>query len=59
MAAALKSDESLTDEIDMERVVADADYRRRIISRLRRERRFAMAQTGAEDAVDSIGGEED
>jgi hypothetical protein len=58
MAAALKSDTSLTDEIDMERVVADAEYRRSVIFRLRRERRFAMAQTIAEDAVDSPGEED-
>ena len=59
MAAALKSDESLTDEIDMERVVADSEYRRQVISRLRRERRFVKAQTAAEDAIDFLGGEED
>jgi hypothetical protein len=59
MAAALNSDESLTDEIDMERVVADAEYRRRIISRLRRERRSVLAQTSAEESADAAGGEED
>ncbi len=58
MPAALKSDESFTDEIDMERVVADPDYRRRVISRLRRERRYARAQV-IDDAADLAAGEED
>ena len=58
MPAALKSDESLSDEIDMERVVADADYRRRVISRLRRERRFAQVQL-SDDVADLGAGDED
>jgi hypothetical protein len=57
MPAALNGEESLSDEIDMERVVADSDYRRRVISRLRRERRVAKAQV-SDDAADP-GAEED
>jgi hypothetical protein len=57
MPAALTGDESLSDEIDMERVVADSDYRRRVISRLRRERRVAKAQVS--DAAADPGVEED
>ena len=58
MPAALRSEESLSDEIDMERVVADPDYRRRVISRLRRERRYARAQV-IDDAADLAAGEDD
>jgi hypothetical protein len=57
MPAALKPEESFSDEIDMERVVADPDYRRRVISRLRRERRFA--QTLLSDEGADLVGEED
>lgn len=58
MPAALKSDESISDEIDMERVVADPAYRSRVISRLRRERRYARAQV-IDDAADPAAGDED
>jgi hypothetical protein len=58
MAAALNPEESFSDdEIDMERVVADAEYRRHVISRLRRERRFAQAQL-IDESVDLVGEEE-
>ena len=57
MAAALNPEESFSDEIDMERVVADAEYRRRVISRLRRERRFAQAQL-IDESADLVGEEE-
>jgi hypothetical protein len=56
MAAALKPEESFSDEIDMERVVSDAEYRRQVISRLRRERRFA--QTLLSDDPDLVGEED-
>ena len=56
MTPALKSEARLADDIDMERVVADADYRRRVVGRLRRERILARAQTSelalAENAAD-------
>ena len=38
MPAAGSEDPSLVEEIDMERVVSDADYRRDVIFRLRRQR---------------------
>jgi hypothetical protein len=56
MAAALKPEESFSDEIDMERVVSDAEYRRQVISRLRRERR--SAQTLLSDDADLVGEED-
>jgi hypothetical protein len=48
-------------DIDMDRVVADRDYRRRVIHRLRQERLLAEAQliTKAEDSFESGAGEED
>jgi hypothetical protein len=58
MPAALNGDESLSDEIDMERVVADSEYRRRVISRLRRERRSAKAQV-SDDSADLAAADED
>ena len=57
MPAALKPEESFSDEIDMERVVADPDYRRRVISRLRRERRSAQAFLN-DDSADLVGEED-
>ena len=57
MAVALKPEESFSDEIDMERVVADPDYRRRVISRLRRERRSAQAFL-IDDSADLVGDED-
>ena len=44
MAGLIRDGEAGFDEIDMDRIVADAEYRRQIISRLRRERRMADAQ---------------
>lgn len=38
MSGALKDQASLAEDIDMDRVIADAEYRRSVISRLRRER---------------------
>jgi hypothetical protein len=48
-------------DIDMDRVVADSDYRRRVIHRLRQERLLAEAHkvAKAEDPLDSWLGEED
>ena len=57
MAAALKPEESFSEDIDMERVVADPDYRRRVISRLRRERR--SAQSFLINELPDLAGDED
>lgn len=48
-------------EIDMDRVVADREYRRRVIHRLRQERLLAEAHktAKAEDPFDAGGAEED
>jgi len=48
-------------DIDMDRVVADRDYRRRVIHRLRQERLLAEAQKShkAHDSNEGWGGEED
>ncbi|HXQ50543.1 MAG TPA: hypothetical protein VN802_05575 [Stellaceae bacterium] len=62
MASALSDDEIPSGEIDMERVVADPIYRRRVISRLRRERILAKAQASEDDAFEALSeaaGEED
>ena len=44
MAGLTRTVEAGFDEIDMDRIVADAEYRRQIVTRLRRERRMAEAQ---------------
>ena len=49
MPSALKDSASLAEEIDMDRVVADPEYRRRIITRLRRERILKAQATADED----------
>jgi len=47
-------------DIDMERVVADAEYRRRVIHRLRRERRMAEAlRVEGAEGLEFAAGEED
>jgi hypothetical protein len=48
-------------DIDMDRVVADRDYRRRVIHRLRQERILAEAQKTARvhDPQDGSGSDED
>jgi hypothetical protein len=38
-------------EFDMDRVIIDPDYRRRVIARLQRERRPAEAPTNVSDKV--------
>ncbi len=58
MAQAAKDDEASV-EIDMERVVADSDYRRRIISRLRRVRLMAQTPRGEDDSAETSTGDED
>jgi hypothetical protein len=57
MAQAAKDDEP-SDEIDMERVVADSDYRRRVISRLRRVRLMTRPPQGEDDGSDLAGDED-
>ena len=57
MAQTATDDE--TAEIDMERVVADPEYRRRVITRLRRVRLLARVPQGGDDASDSAAGDED
>jgi hypothetical protein len=47
-----------TAEIDMERVVADPEYRRRIITRLRRVRLMTRTSKG-DDTADFAVGDED
>lgn len=54
MVSALRDEEVSSGEIDMERVVADPVYRRRVISRLRRERILAKAQASEDDAFMSM-----
>lgn len=44
MTSAVNRDAEASLDIDMDRVVADADYRRRVIHRLRQERLLAEAQ---------------
>jgi hypothetical protein len=47
-------------DIDMDRVVADAEYRRRVITRLRQERLLAEAQKAKDtDPLDLAAGEDD
>jgi hypothetical protein len=57
MAQTATNDE--TAEIDMERVVADPEYRRSVITRLRRVRLLARVPQGGDDASDSAAGDED
>lgn len=53
-------DREFLDDIDMDRVVADPDYRRRIVGRLRRGRMLAEARRPKEtDEMLATGGEED
>jgi hypothetical protein len=61
MATVRKTEDGLFDDIDMERVVTDPDYRRRVIGLLRRERVLAQAQQdgAAEDSAGEEAGEED
>jgi len=60
MAGLIRDGEGGFDEIDMDRIVADAEYRRQIVSRLRRERRIAEAQRVAgEDVFEAALSEED
>ncbi|HUZ73646.1 MAG TPA: hypothetical protein VMU87_11720 [Stellaceae bacterium] len=60
MAIALSEEGGMPLEIDMDRVVADAEYRRRVIRRLRHERRLAEAvRTRSADAFDLAMSEED
>jgi hypothetical protein len=57
MAQTATDDE--TAEIDMERVVNDPEYRRRVISRLKRVRLLARVPQGGDDASDYAAGDED
>jgi hypothetical protein len=57
MAQTATDDE--TAEIDMERVVADPEYRRQVISRLKRVRLLARVPQGEDDALDYAAGDED
>ena len=57
MAQTATDDE--TAEIDMERVVADPEYRRSVITRLRRVRRLTRVPQGGDDASDYAAGDED
>jgi hypothetical protein len=59
-SAALNQEPSVAEEIDMERVVTDAEYRHRVITRLRRQRLFAEALRGRDDdALDAAQGDDD
>jgi hypothetical protein len=58
MAGAFGSEEGHSDDIDMERVVADPDYRRSVISRLRRERLYHRTQRFADDMFEAAGEED-
>jgi hypothetical protein len=59
-SAALNYEPSVAEEIDMERVVTDAEYRRHVITRLRRHRLVADALRGtSDDLLDAALGEED
>ena len=60
MAAALREEIDGTHDIDMERVVADPEYRRRVVARLRQARLLAEAQRPkAADVFDIAAGDED
>lgn len=60
MAAALNEEGGTPLEIDMDRVVSDAEYRRQVIHRLRRERLQAEAvRVRSADAFDLAVVEED
>jgi hypothetical protein len=60
MAGLIRDGETGFDEIDMDRIVADAEYRRQIVTRLRRERRMAEAQRLiGEDAFEAALSEDD
>jgi len=65
MASALKLEQDSAEDVDMERLVADAEYRRRVIDRLRRERLDAASNRpkAIEEFVSALGdggaGEED
>jgi hypothetical protein len=65
MAAVFEPEAENADDVDMERLVADAEYRRRVIHRLRRERLDAAAHRprAAEEFISALGdggsGEED
>jgi hypothetical protein len=48
-----------TAEIDMERVVTDPEYRRRIITRLRRVRQMTRTSLEGDDSADFASGDED
>jgi len=48
-----------TAEIDMERVVADPEYRRRVITRLRRVRLMTPPPQGGDEASDFAAGDDD
>jgi len=50
-AALLEDEEAVPGDIDMDRVVADPHYRRRLIDRLRRERLEFRAHRDAPDAA--------
>ena len=50
MPPALKDNASLAEEIDMDRIVADPEYRRSVITRLRLER-LQKAQASDEDDI--------
>jgi hypothetical protein len=60
MPELFREEADLSDDIDMDRIVADPEYRRRVVSRLRRERLLAEAQRlQVEDSFDAAFGDED
>jgi hypothetical protein len=60
MAATVSDETGRPLEIDMDRVVADAEYRRRVIHRLRQERLLAeAARLRGRDDFEMAFGEED
>jgi hypothetical protein len=58
MAQAAK-DEETTNEIDMERVVSDSDYRRRVITRLRRVRELTRSPRSGDEGSELASGDDD
>jgi len=59
MASMIGDEVEFTADIDMDRIVADADYRRRVIARLRRERMLAASHTVRDDDIFDAAADED
>lgn len=59
MTFSARGDATVPLDIDMDRLVADAEYRRRIIYRLRQERILAEAQKARHEGGLDYAGDED